>query len=40
MYTESACAGTIADIPVGRQMNLADLNYTGMAKSFMCVGAI
>jgi hypothetical protein len=40
MYAGSGCAGIISEIPLGRQMNLRDMNFTGMAKSFMCTGGI
>ncbi len=40
LYSGNACAGNMVGIPIGLQMNVTDLKFTGMAKSFMCTGGI
>jgi hypothetical protein len=40
LYSASGCAGPMVDLPIGQPINIADLNFAGMAKSTMCIGAI
>jgi hypothetical protein len=40
LYSGSGCAGNMVGIPIGWLMNIADLGFAGMAKSFMCIGGI